>query len=531
MSIQSYEEYLDNNRFYFNSELKNINNNFGSSLILKKIEDFKRYFPNNQTKENILIINSNGSEKRISIFLIKDLLEDEGMYRYLLLNIDNDSGIVAKLIFMDSKECHSIELSRVELVIALSKIEEYYSENINVNVKIGMRIALLKSFATEESFIARFQYNKEIFEIEINKIKVSMPIHYLTNLLIIGNEECFLNELDKNEYGYAKEIICYSLVQYVETYRILYKYILSKKVQELYARLKKGEIVSYENINKSDVTSKSELEFSNEVHIPEYIVEILENFPHKNYSPLMVAMYTFLELSQSYSTHLQKEEKTIDNFILIYAKIIKHLGINFTIRKKCMTFSLGEFTCLIESLDKITYNDILCTKISGKYLALKSSSSIAISNNKFNELANKVYADYINDKKKEIEFENNIIKYKSEFSIPILSENSQIELFLRAIARKDLIGLDIIEYIKNTFNLIFNNDRNVKVDFLLPLKTSNMFSTTPVVLVTIGNDKIKYIIIDKNRENIKEISKKEINDLLKNDYYFISSHNKIKVGE
>lgn len=551
MSTQSYEKYLDKNRFYTDDELKeifdkNFKNIFGSSLVLKDFDDYKKYSPDNLSDEETISITIDGEEKRISKYLIKDLIEDEGMYRYLLSNMDNGLGIAAKIVFVAEDRYYCIKLLRVEFASSLAKIGADYESNNSFNVKINMRIGLIQSLATEKSLIAKSYGDNKLFEVGVDGKKVILPEEYIVKLLVMGNKKDFLCELDKDKYGYSKEIICYCIVQYVERNRILYKYLLSRKTSNFYKRLKNYEIVDFESLNKNRISNvynglDEDTNILDTVSIPEFVVDLMNNFPHSNYSPLEKALYLYIELSYSYSKYLEesdiKDESSTNNFILIFASILSSLGISFTVNQNViadvrlnnnkLTFSSGEFMCSIDAIKEINLEDIMCNKINDEYLVLTSSNTSLVSKIKFRELTKKIYSDYIADKKKAIEFDNNINKYKQEFCMATIDKTSRIKLFLRAVARKDLKGLDNIEYIKNVFNNTLGNEPDITIGFLIPSK-SNAVGINPLIVLTLS-EPTRYILIDNSDDsNVREVNEDEIVNLFDQGYYLYSANKSLE---
>lgn len=547
MSIRSYEGFLDKNRFYTDSELKemfdeNYKSDFGSSLVLKNFDDFRAYSPDGLSEDEVITINVDGEERKISKNLIKDLIEDEGMYRYLLLNMDNNLGIAAKILFVTDNCCYYIKLLRVEMAASLDKISCDYETNNSFNVKVNMRIGLIQSMFTEKSLLAKSYGDNKLFEVGIDGKRVILPEEYIVKLLVMGNKKDFLGELDKDKYGYSKEIICYAIVQYVERNRILHKYSLSKKTLNFYKRLKNYEIVDFESLNKNRIsnvysTLEEDSTILDTVEVPSYIIDLINNFPHKNYSPLEIALYLYIELSYYYSKYLEeseiKDESSTNNFILIFANILELLGISFTVSQNVIanvslnrnkiTFSSGEFMCSIDSNKEINLNDIMSNKVSNEYLSLTSSNTALVSKIKFKELTKKIYADYIDDKKKEIELDQNLNKYKYQFSISILDKSTRVRLFLHAIGRKDLKGFDNIEYIINVFNNIFGNDSSVTLGFLLTSKT-NTIGGTPIIVFTFS-DPVRYIVINNEDDTpISEVSESELVGLFDKGYYLYSAN-------
>ena len=94
--IVEYEKLLDKDVFYTREEVEkqygqSIKKNIALSLVVKDEKIFLEY------KEKDLIVINESENKRVSKKLIHDLLNDEGMYKYLLLNLNNDLGVAARI--------------------------------------------------------------------------------------------------------------------------------------------------------------------------------------------------------------------------------------------------------------------------------------------------------------------------------------------------------------------------------------------------------------------------------------------------
>lgn len=544
MSIQSYEKFIDKNRFYTDKELKelfdeNFKNNFGPSLVLKNFEDYKKYSPNSLSEDEIITIKVDGEEKEVSKYLIKDLIEDEGMYRYLLLNMDNELGIAAKIIFVADDRYYCIKLHRAELASCLENISSDYKDNSSLNIKVNMRIGLIRSLVTEKSLIAKSYGNTKLFQIGVDGKKVLLPEEYIVKLLVMGNKRDFLNELDKDKYGYSKEVICYAIVQFVERNRILYKYSLSKKTLNFYNRLKNYEIIDFESLNKNRISnaysgSEEDISILDTVSIPESMIYLISHFPHKNYSPLEIALYLYVELSYFYSKYIEesniKDSESTNNFILIYAKILDSLGISYTINQNVianvelnnnkLTFSSGEFMCSIDSSKEINLEDIMYNKINDEYLNMTSINTALVSKIKFRELTKRIYTDYINDKKHIVEFEDNLNKYRYQFGVSMLDRTTRIRLFIKAVARKDLKGIGNVEYINNVFNNVLGKELGANLYFLIAAK-NNKIGLQPLTILMLEN--LTILIDPSGDETVRVISESDMIDLFHQGYYLYSS--------
>lgn len=542
MSVLTYEELLDSDKYYTKDE---IDSNFGSSykinfkvsLVLKSSELFEKYQKNNLLKSSV-----NGNEYKISEYLLIDLVEEDGMYKYVLKNMDNSLSLAARIAYIiDEDTYHSIKISRAEFASALNAIKD------KLSVKGKMRLALINSLVSP--FSLRQKYATTNYTCIIDEKRVIIPATYLIDLFL-ADEDSFSKKIQNGYFGYSKEILAYVIVDFVEKNRILQKYIFDAFIIERYNKLKKFEIVDFESLNKNLISNTINIDGEDileSITIPTFIEETKRKIKSNGYSPLEIAIYLYFEMCNFYSydekfflmkkTGDEETSITTKNFIYIYAKILEELKIKFTIDqtliydlssgKSKLAFKAGEFLVSVDSLDDLGKNDLTSVKINDDIIGLKSVNRVDISKIKFKELIDKMYKIFLNDKKRTLDFKSKLEEYERTYQECKLSKKERIKLFLTAIARKDLKGTDNIGYMKRVFNNIFAKDKNVSINFIGAGFSGDEFNVTPIAIVTVleNNEYCYYKVNPKSPNVIDSITKEELEGMFSNDYYYYRGFN------
>jgi hypothetical protein len=541
MSTLNYEDLLDNNKYYSKNEIDNLygssfKGNLENTLVLKRSSDFESYQVENLKDEDIVTVSINGETKKISKKLVRDLVENEGSYQYLVSNFDNKLGLVARIAYIDNRNrCNFTKITRTEYVSALGKIYTY------MDLRPRLHLALLDSMVTEVSMLNYYtnEGNKD-YQVAINDEMVTIPSSTLADIFLKEKEKEFDDAINNPKIGYTKEQICYVIVQFIENERIFDKYILPTNIIERYKKLKNYEIVDFESLNKNRI-SNTEGNILEDTIIPEPLKSNIELLKKETYSPLEIAIYSYIDLSYTYSSYIKALENnntklTSKQFIYIFAKILDYLNIRYTLNQSVicdfesenkLTFNYGEYICSIDSSKEVLDENILSAKINDEFLSITSTNKCNISKEKFIELSNKIYNEYIIEKKKEIDYQKNLDKYRNNFGTIILDNIDRLKLFLKAISRKDIKGIDSIEYINNIFNNIFDNTSNINISYLIPRNILRETSITPIVIISIeGVNDCHYLKVDyKSNEILSNITKEEILRLLDSNYYCYKNNN------
>ncbi len=551
-----YEKFLDRNLFYTHEEVANeyghsIKKNIASSLVLKSEGLFLEY------KNNDLIEVDELEHKSVSKKLIHDLLSDEGMYRYLQNNLSNDLGIAARIDYIiDLKSVASIKLTRREFIEALNQMSGELSQHEL------MRSAVIRS--SWVLFSCEQRYRNTLHRTFINDSCLDIPASVLIRILSCSEDEFnkFING-DIN-FGYAKEILAYALVDFVERERILIKYVFPKNVIDRYENIKNYSLIDFESINKNRIKNDlneygesiiDKIELSSE--LKEYLnAEIAET-----YSNLEKAIYYYIKLCEvfslddnyylSTSQSLLEEHTSTDNinsknqsnnkvamydFLSIYASLLSELKIDFTLNQTLMnggevgnnllTFKYGEYLVSISSLANPSESDLTNVKINDRLTNITSINKNKVTKAKFKELTERIYKDIQNKRKDKKTFQESLAAYKQTLSYSKMPITDKIYILLKEVTRTDLKGLELSGYTKKLFSSLFKGNKNIAIN-ILAKKVDNSTYLTPVIIVSYLGAEYHYLVVDKSIENsLRSASLDELTSLLSdNKYYYIDSKN------
>lgn len=551
-----YEKFLDRNLFYTHEEVANeyghsIKKNIASSLVLKSEDLFLEY------KNNDLIEVDEFEHKSVSRKLIHDLLSDEGMYRYLQNNLSNDLGIAARIDYIiDIKSVASIKLTRREFIEALNQMSGELSQHEL------MRSAVIRS--SWVLFSCEQRYRNTLHKTFINDSCLDIPASVLIRILSCSEDEFnkFING-DIN-FGYAKEILAYALVDFVERERILIKYVFPKNVIDRYENIKNYSLIDFESINKNRI--KNDLNEYGEsiidkIELSSELKEYLNAEIADTYSNLEKAIYYYIKLCEvfslddnyylSTSQSLLEEHTNTDNinsktpsnnkvamydFLSIYASLLSELKIDFTLNQTLMnggevgsnllTFKYGEYLVSISSLANPSESDLTNVKINDRLTNITSINKNKVTKAKFKELTDRIYKDIQNKRTDKKTFQESLAAYKQTLSYSKMPITDKIYILLKEITRTDLKGLELSGYTKKLFSSLFKGNKNIAIN-ILAKKVDNSTYLTPVIIVSYLGLEYHYLVVDKSIENsLRSASLDELTSLLsENKYYYIDSKN------
>lgn len=551
-----YEKFLDRNLFYTHEEVANeyghsIKKNIASSLVLKSEDLFLEY------KNNDLIEVDELEHKSVSKKLIHDLLSDEGMYRYLQNNLSNDLGIAARIDYIiDLKSVASIKLTRREFIEALNQMNGELSQHEL------MRSAVIRS--SWVLFSCEQRYRNTLHRTFINDSCLDIPASVLIRILSCSEDEYnkFING-DIN-FGYAKEILAYALVDFVERERILIKYVFPKNVIDRYENIKNYSLIDFESINKNRI--KNDLNEYGEsiidkIELSSELKDYMNAKIADTYSNLEKAIYYYIKLCEvfslddnyylSTSQSLLEEHTNTDNinsktpsnnkvamydFLSIYASILSELKIDFTLNQTLMnggevgsnllTFKYGEYLVSISSLANPSESDLTNVKINDRLTNITSINKNKVTKAKFKELTERIYKDILSKRTDKKTFQESLAAYKQTLSYSKMPITDKIYILLKEITRTDLKGLELSGYTKKLFSSLFKGNKNIAIN-ILAKRVDNSTYLTPVIIVSYLGLEYHYLVVDKSIENsLRSVSLDELTSLLsENKYYYIDSKN------
>lgn len=552
--IVEYEKLLDKDVFYTREEVEkqygqSIKKNIALSLVVKDEKIFLEY------KEKDLIVINESENKRVSKKLIHDLLNDEGMYKYLLLNLNNDLGVAARIDFIiDQESIVSIKITRKEFINALNQINDELSR------KEQMRSAIIKS--SWRQFSCEQRYRNATYNLFIDNTSLEIPVNTLIRIFTLSDEN-FKSFLAGNiSFGYAKEILAYALVDFIERERILIKYDFPDNLIERYENIKNFSLIDFESLNKN--LNKNDLDENGEsiigkITISDELREYLNHDLNPRYSNLEKAIYFYIKLCEIFSLdsnyylamsqeileinqnienikskNLSNNDISLYAFLTIFASLISELNIDFTLAQSLMngedlgkaklTFRYGEYLVAINSLVTPEKSDFINVKVKDKIINLISINNNNITNKKFTELRNKVYEDIKRKRENRKSFQESLASYRDTFKYSKIDIQDKLYILLKEITRTNLKGLDMVGYEKKLFRALFANNSNVAIN-ILAKKNGEEEYLTPVTVVSIRDIDYHYLVVDEtNQDILRSVSLDELISLLSNNcYYYIDN--------
>lgn len=550
-----YEDFLPKDKFFTLDEIiqeygSAYKINFENSLVLKDEKLFEAY----KTQDLIAITVQNDTNE-ISKRLLHDLLTQEGLYKYLQTNLDNSLGIAIRLDFIyDANSFTSIKITRAELLEALNIITDELSQ------KEKMRSAIIKS--TLSLYSCEQKYSNFTHKCFIDGNVISIDARILLEILTMPENKFDLFVKGELSYGYSKEYLAFAIVDFIQRERILTKYVLPDNVYNRYKKLEDYSLIDYESLNKNRIRNdetEDGLSIVDKITLDEYLEKELNKYKKKEYSPLEEAIYYYLRLCElltydqeyfvikgNHDIHAKHEyidninAMNLDNngvitydFILLYARILKNLGIQYTIDQTLLagidqgnaklTFKYGEYLVAISSIDNIESSDLTNVKINDDIVNIKSINQNTVTKAKFDELVYRIYDEIIKRKEDTKRFQESLKNYKNKYASQNLSIKEKMYVLLKRLARSDLKGIDMVAYEKKVFDNIFGNNPSIKMNFICSqINAHKEYNLTPLMIISIINDgDYTYYVIDPNNADVVDIiSKEELIDMFESKYYF-----------
>lgn len=525
-----------------------------NSLLVKDEATFKKY-----KSSNLITIETLNGKKSVSKDLLLDLISYEGLYKYLITNMDNEFSLAARIDYFENGDIKdSIIINRAELSIFLLKLN---MGELNTQQKI--RISTLCNFTKLNSLEKKFQNDEHIAVVdgEVVSIKVSDLLKVLT----MKEEEFNQFVYGKNPFAYSKEIVVYMLNDFIKRNRIMEKYHLDEYIIKRYKDLEAQSIIDYESINKNLKTNDDDLEGNSlieQITINEQLYEEVFKYHKNTYSSLETAMYVYVRLCEllTYDQGYYASPKTDDvnkledvnnisltnnavtnyEFLLLYTALLREMKIRYTLDnrllggnadKASITFRSGEYLVKVDTLSDVLNSDFTNAKINAPLTGLICLNQNQISKQKFEELFYKIIKELIETKKERILFEGSLQEYHNKYARTDLSFKDKFYVLLKDIARPNLKGIDAIAYQKKVFENLFGNDDRISINFISSMINNYKdYTYTPLTIITLKtNDEVRYYMIDPNHQNIVErISESELEEyFLSGEYAYLDEVDEI----
>jgi hypothetical protein len=159
-------------------------------------------------------------------------------------------------------------------------------------------------------------------------------------------------------------------------------------------------------------------------------------------------------------------------------------------------------------------NDMSMVKIGGTLNSIKSYNKNEVTHRKFEETVYDVYSEYKNSKERRKEFLDNVREYKIKYFKSTASKKDKLYVLFKLVARKDLKGIDNINYIKEVLTNVIGDDDQIAFEIFV----SNEYEhPQPVIVINYFNDfDCVYYVIDVNeKDSIKQYDYNGFNKVLK----------------
>ena len=554
-SNYEYEKFLPQDSFIMRDKLIEENPHIHlfikDSLIMNDKDKFYIY-----KNDDLLSVEVNGSTVNISSKLVYDFITNEGMYKYLLssLNRDYETAISIQL-FNDGLFADNIKFTKAEFVSALKQIDATELPDV-----CSLRMVVVYSLTDETVMVNN--YHDQMYTCMIDGKEEQINAIELVKILTSTNKEFRRFCSGKEEYPYSKEIMAYMLVDFCEKEGIFNKYILDSYIYERFKSLKNYELIDFESIdknNKSDDELPDGKSLLDDFNINPELMDAIKEDMNPEYNTLEKAIYIYIRLCdlltydeeqvasnsnyEKTGTHTSIENiynitpennKVVSyEFVLLYSKILRELGIKYASNlssmggyvsgKSSLKFKHGEYLVKVDLFSNLIKNDMTMVKIGGTINSIKSVNKNEMSHRKFEELVYDIYSSYKDTCKRREEFLDNVRQYKRTYFKSTVSKKDRLFMLFKLIARKDLNGMDSINYIKESMDRIIGEDESLTFNILA--KNKGLHSQPIVVISMVTPDDIYYYLIDtNNEETVRLLTFNQIKRLLATgQIYFIDN--------
>lgn len=391
----TYEILLDKSKFYTIKEFTDIYGpkyrvQIANALVVKDHDLFKKY-----KKENLISIPE--YELIASKNLLIDLINNKGMFLYLISNINNISGIMVEILEFDNKGnlLDNIVISKVDLVRLLNKLNPSEIKTITF-------LPMLEGLTTVKSL--QKKYHEQIRTFYIDGELIEEKVINLINILLMSDEE-FEYFLKNNP---RKKELCYMLVDFIERERILNKYILSDEQYRRYQSIKDNKSIDKEAINK-DLKMKdrdgADKGIIDKISLNQELINYLYQDMPQTYSSIEKVIYIYLKLIDLFVFNQDKKELLrigykdskvleINKFILIMAKLIDNLKISYKLSNNIyendvLYMRIDEYLLEIKPI----MTNITTFKIEDLFININLKNQNEETRKKFKELVFKIFAE------------------------------------------------------------------------------------------------------------------------------------------
>lgn len=551
-----FEDLLPKKIFYKNSDiLREYGSNYEMfirhSLLVRDKATFDRYKNN-----NLITIKTQSGEKQISKDLLLDALLKDGIYKYLITNLNNVLGLALRLDYFENGEIlDTIQINRADFTAFIKTLNPRELNYIQI-----MRIAWITKITPIN--VLKGMYGKSTHRVTIDGEEYEFNVLELINILEMSDEELEKFKDDEIRFKYKKEYMCYALNDFIKRERILEKYLLTDEVLVRYHEIEAQEVVDFEALNKN--IKRNDCGYDGKSIIDRVVIDAsfyqeIMKYIKPTYSKVEKAIYLYIRLCElltfdqgvfaNLNEHSIKDVESIINitkennevtsyeFLIIYTYLLRELGIRYTLDNKVLsgyqdsgyiTFRDGEFIVEANAIQDIINSDMTNAKINAPLTGLRCLNKSRVSFLKFEELLYRIRVQIIETRENQMSFESSLREYHEKYTTTDLDFKDKIYVLLKDIARPDLKGVDAISYQKKVFDNLFAENPNINISFISSsINTYINHTYTPLTLISVSNGtEFKYYVIDPNNQSlISTITKEELEELFESkDYAFISDN-------
>lgn len=515
----------------------------GNSILVKNADLFFKY-----QKESLITEETQNGKITASEKLLRDLINNEGMYAYLIKNMDNYVGMAVVIKYFFAGEIiSSIQITRADIAILLSKLDKK-----SLSIREQMRISLIHSLTSFSSCLKRFTGLSHSTLVEDEVITVN--IDTLLEILSLSDEdyEAFLS--GEKEYFCAKEKLAFMLVDFIERERIFDKYILTPKMYNRYKSIRAYEVIDFESLNKyyksNDTDYLTGKSFLDDIQIDSSLENAIYQGCSEYFSPLERAIFAHIKLCQLLNIKNEPKKNplkkhfdkipyiTLENnmvnqmeYALIYAKLIQKLGIRYSFDK---IFFISENN----ALDYLSGEYMVHANFSGENLlcdqeailhnepfsSLKSQNSNHFTKQKFEELLYKVYTYVLQYDRTIYEFATNVKKLNELHEDEDYSIKDRVFMFMKIVGNLKFYGLDNLIVQEQLFKNLFGDNKDIDLKFLVKKEYFvDEFLCKPLSVISYhpNENGIFFIINPSSLDQYQTLTFKEMETLVKSNQYHV----------
>lgn len=549
IDVEKYEKFLNHNEFITHVRLVRdyqirIPHESQNTLYIKDEKLFDRY--KNGTLRNV---KTQIGEVSISEELAKDFISNHGLFLYLLSNLYNNTAIAIDIRLFKNNEIDKTSYIRLRRIDILTMYEQM--DKSLLDPKSQMRIAFLLASSQKETLTKKYS-EMEMEEI-IDGDTYKFTGKEIIDLLFLSEEN--YKELITNDKN--KEIKVLFLMDFIERNRILEKYILPNEIVERIRRLKKYEDIDYESLNECLAPNDENEEGLSIVDTfelnPDFEDSLFEGLP-RTYSVIETALFIYTKLCEilvyddeyyasAKNSDIRKMHENItglcevskDNnkvinyeFILIFAKMLKIIGIRYTLSNNFgsdsgiqLKFRYKEYLVSVDGIEVIVQNDLARAKYMENLTGMRSLNESKMTVKKFDEMFKKVQYEYQYSILEQAQFNEMLAEYSMDYTDSnTMTQEEKIEYIVSLLNGKKLHNIEALEYLYYLYNKVLYNE------FQLNFISVQGPKYETIALFTYESDgEYKYIKINLgNPSSASEITKDELKQKFLTGEYAYTDH-------